>query len=52
MKDNYDYGFEKLVRSTHPDAMDGMKMKIEASVKTYEPVKMEFQDSQQEIAGE
>ena len=35
-----------------PDAMDGMKMKIEASVKTYEPVKMEFQDSQQEIAGE
>ncbi|MCP4746064.1 MAG: hypothetical protein GY874_07965 [Desulfobacteraceae bacterium] len=51
-KDNYDYGFEKIVRSTHPDAMDGMKMKIEASVKTYEPVKMEFQDSQQEIAGE
>ena len=32
---------------THPDAIEGMNEKIEASLETYESVKMEIQNSQQ-----
>lgn len=42
-----DNDMNKKSLRTHPDAIEGMNKKIEASVETYESVKLEIQNSQQ-----